>query len=52
LGKKSFIYIDLEETQSRNQKRNVTKVGVTSRGQKCVKGVVAKFFKKYFSGYI
>jgi hypothetical protein len=52
LGKKSFIYIDLEETQSRNQKRNVTKVSVTSRGQKCVKGVLARFFFFFFWLYI
>lgn len=52
LGKKLLYYIDLEETQSEKQNCNVTRVCVTSKGQKCVKGVAAKFFKKYFSGYI
>lgn len=52
LGKKSFIYIDLEETQSEKQNRNVTKVSVTSRGPKCVKGGLARFFFFFFWLYI
>jgi hypothetical protein len=44
LGKKLLYYIDLEDTQSEKRKCNETRVCVTSKGQKCVKGVVAKFF--------
>jgi hypothetical protein len=48
LGKKSFIYIDLEETQSGNQKRNVTKVNVTSRGKSALRGGGLIFFYFFF----
>ena len=48
LGKKLFVYIDLEDTQTEKRKCNETRVCVTSKGQECVKGVAENFLKNIF----